>query len=133
MSEPEPLTATITIDASAAEVFPYLIDPSLLTRWIGRWADLDPRPGGLFALDVGSAAVRGTFVVVEPPERVMITWGVPGSDELPPGESTVEILLSAEGDQTVVELTHRGLSDDQRARHQRGWASYLPALADAVR
>jgi uncharacterized protein YndB with AHSA1/START domain len=133
MSETQPLKATITIDASPVEVFPYLVDPSLLTRWIGTWADLDPRPGGVFALDVGSAPVRGTYVAVEPPERVMFTWGVPGSDELPPGESTVEILLSSEGDQTVVELIHRGLSDDQRARHERGWASFLPRLADAAR
>ena len=131
MTGPEPLRATITIDASPAEVFPYLVDPTLLARWLGSWADVDPRPGGRFAVDVGEAAVRGTYVAVEPPGRVVFTWGVPGRDELPPGGSTVEILLSARGDQTVVDLIHHGLPEQQRPRHARGWAERLDALARA--
>lgn len=49
MNQSEVLTASIRIAASPAEVFPYRVEPSLLVQWIGTWADLNPKPGGLFA------------------------------------------------------------------------------------
>jgi uncharacterized protein YndB with AHSA1/START domain len=128
MDQAENLTATIRIAATPAEVFPYLVEPFLLVQWIGRWADLNPEPGGVFALDLGEALVRGTYVSVEPPDRVVFTWGIPGDDTLPPGSSTVEILLTADGDDTVVELTHRDLPSAWRPPHEAGWASYLDSL-----
>ena len=97
-------------------------------RWIGTWADLNPEPGGLFALDFGGTPVRGTFVSVEPPDRVVFTWGVPGSTALPAGSSTVEILLKADGDETVVELFHHDLPADELPRHEVGWIACLAKL-----
>jgi uncharacterized protein YndB with AHSA1/START domain len=128
MNQPAILTATIRIAAAPADVFPYLVDPDLLVRWIGTWADLNPEPGGVFAVDVGDTPVRGTFVVVEPPDRVVFTWGVPGSTSLPAGSSTVEILLKADGDETVVELFHHGLPADELPRHEAGWTALLAIL-----
>jgi activator of HSP90 ATPase len=69
--------ANVRIDAAPEVVFPYLTDASLVVRWIGDWAELDPVPGGLFALNVESAVARGTFLVVEPPRRVVFSWGSP--------------------------------------------------------
>jgi len=77
---------------------------------------------------VGGAPVRGNYISVEPPDRVVFTWGIPGSDVLPAGSSTVEILLRADGDETVVELIHHDLPADQRSQHESGWASFLEAL-----
>ena len=59
------VTARVRIDAAPEVVFPYLIDASLMVRWIGEWAELDPVPGGVFALNIESAVARGTFLVVE--------------------------------------------------------------------
>ncbi|MCW2888818.1 MAG: hypothetical protein QOE54_2465 [Streptosporangiaceae bacterium] len=128
MNPPETLTATIRIAAAPTEVFPYLVQPSLLVQWIGNWADLNPEPGGVFALDVHGAAVRGNYVSVEPPDRVVFTWGIPGSDALPAGSSTVEILLKADGHETIVELIHHDLPSDQRPQHEAGWPTYLEML-----
>jgi uncharacterized protein YndB with AHSA1/START domain len=128
MDQAENVTATIRIAATPAEVFPYLVEPFLLVQWIGTWADLNPEPGGVFAIDLDDALVRGTYVSVEPPDRVVFTWGIPGDDTLPPGSSTVEILLTADGDDTVVELTHRDLPSAWRPPHEAGWASYLDRL-----
>ena len=114
--------------ATPEEVFPYLVEPDLLVQWIGTWADLNPEPGGVFALDVGGTAVRGKFVSVEPPHRVVFTWGTPGSDELPAGCSTVEIILTAGGGDTIVELFHHNLPPGQRSRHEAGWTSFLEGL-----
>ncbi len=132
MNQSEVLAASIRIAASPAEVFPYLVEPALLVQWIGTWADLNPKPGGLFALDVGDTQVRGSFVTVEPPDRVVFTWGIPGSDVLPAASSTVEIQLTADGDETVVQLFHRGLPPDQMPNHRAGWTAFLGQLGQAV-
>ena len=128
MNTAEIVKATVRIAASPEDVFPYLVDPSLIVQWIGTVADLNPQPGGLFSLDFRSTSARGTYISVEPPDRVVFTWGIPGDDTLPPGSSTVEILLTADGDDTVVELTHRDLPSAWRPPHEAGWASYLDRL-----
>lgn len=126
------LVVTTTIQASPQEVFPYLVQPELLVRWLASWVDVDPRPGGVFAADVGQTSVRGSYLAVDPPHRVMFTWGIPGSQQLPAGSSTVEIELRPEGDATVVELTHRDLPVDRQADHQQGWTKLLGALASIL-
>ena len=128
MTGAEVLTATVRISAPPAAVFPYFIDPALLVRWLGEWADLDPEPGGRFALDLGKTPVRGEYVEVEPPKRVVFTWGVPGRDSLPPGSTTVEIVLTADGSDTVVELFHHDLPAEELDRHLKGWTAMLDRL-----
>src|SRR5471032_2498418 len=128
MNTAEIVTATVRIAASPEEVFPYLVDPDLIVAWIGTSADLNPQPGGVFSLDFTTTSARGTYVSVEPPDRVVFTWGIPGNDALPPGSSTVEILLKADGDETIVELTHRDLPPDMRPSHREGWEECLEAL-----
>jgi uncharacterized protein YndB with AHSA1/START domain len=113
-------------------VFPYFTDPALIVTWIGDRAELNPQPGGVFALDIGESLARGAYVSVDPPLRVVFTWGIPGSHELPPGGSTVEVLLTPDGDGTTVVLTHRGLPATQIGTHREGWEhqlGHLPAAA----
>jgi uncharacterized protein YndB with AHSA1/START domain len=134
MTSPDPLVATIRIAAPPTVVFPYLIDPPLLARWIGDAAGSAPEPGGPFALAITDAkSVRGQFLAVDPPKRVVFTWGVPGSDVLPPGSTTVEIVLTPDGDDTVVELTHRDLPPSEAPSHQAGWTGLLDVLARVAR
>ena len=126
------VVVTTTIEASPQEVFPYLVQPDLLVRWLGTWIDVDPKPGGVFAVDMGQTSLRGTYVAVEPPNRVVFTWGIPGSDDLPAGSSTVEIVLRAAGDTTVVELTHRDLPVERHDEHRQGWTSLLGVLSSRL-
>ncbi len=133
MTTEEVLTASVRIAAPAEAVFPYLVDPALMVQWIGEWADLVPEPGGTFALDVNKTPVRGEYVEVDPPRRVVFTWGVPGRDAMPPGSTTVEIVLTASGDETLVELSHRGLPDAERPGHLEGWTTMLGHLVDLHR
>lgn len=125
-------TTSLRIAAAPEAVFPYLTDPKLLVRWMGDWADLVPEPGGTYAVDIGGVPVRGRFVEVDPPRRVVFTWGVAGRDDLPAGGSTVEITLRPDGAATVVELVHRDLPPEERPRHADGWDHYLPRLATAA-
>lgn len=129
MTTGDVLTTSVRIAAPAEAVFPYLIDPALIVEWIGEWADLTPVPGGTFALDISKTPVRGEFREVDPPRRVVFTWGVPGRELMPPGSTTVEIVLTEEGEETLVELFHRDLPAAERPGHLEGWIRMLDRLA----
>ena len=125
-------TTSVRIDARPAEVFPYLTEAELIVRWMGDWAELDATAGGRFVVDINGVPIRGEYVVVEPPHRVVLTWGTAGSDLLPPGASTVEILLHPDGDGTLLELVHRDLPADEIPKHDIGWGHFLARLALAA-
>ena len=60
-SDLPPVTATVRIEAPPDTVFPYFTDPALAVKWIADAANLDPRPGGTFSIDVrGNPARRST-------------------------------------------------------------------------
>jgi uncharacterized protein YndB with AHSA1/START domain len=127
------ISASVRIAAPPEVVFPYFTDPQLLVTWMGERADLDARPGGTFAVDFGDTAARGSYLAVEPPHRVVFTWGIPEDAVLPPGSSTVEVVLVADGGDTIANLTHRDLPPDREPSHREGWEGCLAALAAAVR
>lgn len=122
---------SIDIDAPPSVVYPYLTDARSMMRWMGNYVVLDARPGGEFTADINGIPVRGQFVELEPPRRVVFTWGHAGSELLPPGSSTVEIRLEPVNGGTKVRLEHRDLPDDQTDLHAMGWAHYLPRLVEA--
>jgi uncharacterized protein YndB with AHSA1/START domain len=127
------ISASVRIAAPPEVVFPYFTDPQLMVTWIGERVDLDARPGGTFAVDFGGAAARGSYLAVEPPHRVVFTWGIPDDTTLPPGSSTVEVVFVADGADTIVNLTHRDLAPDREASHGEGWERCLDALVIALR
>ena len=90
----EPLTASVHIEATPEQVFEYFTSPEAIVRWMGDYALLQPTPGGAFEVDINGVPVRGRYLEVEPPHRLLISWGHAGSDRLPPGASTVEVRLS---------------------------------------
>ena len=121
------------IEASPETVWRFLVDPEKVVRWMGLAASLDPQPGGDYRVEVipGSVA-RGEFVEVDPPHRLVFTWGwEPGSaSPLPQGSTAVEFELIPHGQETLLRLTHRGLPDSASAEsHTRGWEHYLARLA----
>ena len=120
------------INAPPEVVFPYFTDPALIVKWIGDRAELDPQPGGVFSLDMGEVVARGTYLVVEPPRRVVFTWGILGNGSLAPGESTIEVVLKPDGEDTRVVLTHRGLPTAHIGYHRSGWDHRLGLLRGAA-
>jgi uncharacterized protein YndB with AHSA1/START domain len=124
----------VHIDASPATVFEFFTDPSRIVRWKGSKATLDPRPGGVYQVEMRpDLIVTGEYVEVEPPNRVVFTWGWEGSGEVPPSSSTVEITLTAAGEGTVVRVVHSGLpSFEAFEQHGHGWDLFLPRLAVAA-
>ena len=128
----EPLTASVHIEAAPEQVFEYFTSPDALVRWMGDHAVLHQTPGGAFEVDINGVPVRGRYLEVEPPHRLLISWGHAGSDRLPPGASTVEVRLSPAGGGTQVEIEHRDLPADLRAGFGRGWPHFVQRLAVAA-
>jgi uncharacterized protein YndB with AHSA1/START domain len=126
------ISTSVRIAAPPEVVFPYFTDSKLMVTWIGERADLDARPGGTFALDFGEVAARGSYVAVEPPHRVVFTWGIPEDTVLLPGTSTVEVVFVADGADTIVSLTHRDLPADREPSHREGWEGCLAVLVAAL-
>jgi uncharacterized protein YndB with AHSA1/START domain len=84
-TDPTTIAREIAIEASPETVWQFLVDPDKMTRWMGQVASLDPRPGGEYRLDVipGHVAV-GEFVEVDPPRRLVHTFGWEGDADVPP-------------------------------------------------
>jgi uncharacterized protein YndB with AHSA1/START domain len=126
------LVASVHIDAPPETVYPYFTDADLIVRWLGTTAALDPVPGGLFAVGVGDSAARGTYLSLDPVRSVVFTWGMPGSDTLPPGGTTVEVTFTPVDGGTLVTLVHRGLPAEHRRSHEEGWRAFLGKLTTAA-
>jgi uncharacterized protein YndB with AHSA1/START domain len=125
----------VRIDASPETVFEFFTNPAQMVRWKGATATLDPRPGGVYRVEMRpDAVIAGEYVEVDPPHRVVFTWGWEGGDaEAPPGSSTVAITLTADGDGTLVRLVHSGLPTAASVeRHSQGWDLYVGRLEIAA-
>lgn len=125
------LVREIVIDATPETIWPFLTEPERHVEWMGTVAELDPRPGGVYRVDMeGRYQSVGEFVDVVPNERLVFTFGWDQEgNPITPGSTTVEITLHAEGGKTRVRLVHRGLPDDAIDDHTHGWDHYLGRLS----
>ena len=81
----------------------------------------------------------GTFLEVDPPTRIVYTWGWEHRDWLPdgmrldPGSTTVEVTLERDGENTVVRVRHDGLPTEAACHfHTGGWDLTLDRLVTAA-
>jgi uncharacterized protein YndB with AHSA1/START domain len=127
----DPVRSEVRIAAPPEVVFPYFTDPARMVDWMGVSALLDPRPGGTFRVEPnGRDVVLGEYLEVEPPRRVVFTWGFDGTGPLTAAGSTrVEVTLEPDGEGTRLTLLHHGLTGRARDAHAEGWAPSLGRLA----
>jgi uncharacterized protein YndB with AHSA1/START domain len=133
-TETTTIERTISIAASPQTIWEFFVDPEKLRRWKGMKAELDPTPGGIYRCEVipGHTA-RGEFVELDPPHRLVFTWGWENESAVPPGTSTIEVELTPEGDGTSLHFVHRDLPGAEAVEsHAHGWDHYLPRLAIAA-
>ncbi len=121
-------STSIDIEAPPEVVFAHLTSGERMVAWMGERAELDPVPGGRFAVDINGVPFRGEYLEVDPPHRVVVSWGIAGSADFPPGESRVEFTLTPTPAGTALSLVHIGLPDTAARRHAAGWANYLGRL-----
>jgi len=69
--------------------------------------------------------VRGRYLEIDPPRRVVVSWGVAGSTGLPPGATRVEFTLTPTEAGTRLRRTRRPV-------HGTGWRHFLAGLGRAA-
>ena len=125
----------IAIAASPETVWEFLVDPEKATRWMGMSASLDARPGGEYRVQVISGNVAsGEFVEVDPPHRLVQTWGwdPSGRGEIEPGSTRVEFELIASGEGTILRFRHELPTAKAAESHGHGWDHYFVRLVVAA-
>ncbi|MGH2968910.1 MAG: SRPBCC family protein [Solirubrobacteraceae bacterium] len=131
----EPLRHELRIAAPPEVVFAYFTDPVRMVGWMGVGAQLDPRPGGALRIEAnGRDVVVGEYVELDPPRRVVFTWGFDTDERaIAAGSTRVEVVLEPDGDQgTRLTLSHHDLPAAARDAHEQGWNHYLARLGRAA-
>ena len=127
----------IAIAARPETVWEFLVDEEKAIRWMGLRATFDPQPGGLYLVDVvPNHTARGEFVELDPPHRLVFTFGWDANDDgpnpVPPGSTTIEIELVPDGDGTLLRFLHELRTVETAASHAHGWDHYLERLVVAA-
>ena len=129
------ITRELVIDASPETVWEFLTDPEKIKRWKGVMVSFDATLGSAYRIEViPSHIAAGEIVELDPPRRLVYTWGWEPGEGVPPtvtpGSTTVEYELEAEGAGTRLRFTHRDLPNQEAAdSHSVGWDHYLGRLA----
>ena len=139
MTTPKPktdstsLTRQITIDAPAATVFKYLIDPDLMCTWMGQACVFEPFEGGEYRCEINENIVAGGKVLeVVQDQKIVYTFGWEGGENpVTVGSSKVEITLEESDGSTLVKLYHSELVAAIE-EHGGGWDHYLGRLEIAA-
>jgi uncharacterized protein YndB with AHSA1/START domain len=132
MNDPDDvLEVSVHIAATPETVFPYFTDPDRYVLWMGTRAELEPRPGGVYRVTMRDGVqASGEFLEVDPPHRLVFSWGWNHDHAVAPGSTRVEVTLAEEDGGTRVVLRHAGLPDSgQQTHHRKGWELYLGRLA----
>ena len=136
MTETAVVEQTLRIRARPETVWRYWTDPRRMGEWLGVAAELEPRPGGGYRVAIGDGPVmRGEFVELAPPSRLVFSFGwepTEGAPPIAPGSTRVEVLLVEDDGDTLLTLRHTGLPAELTEAHQAGWARFLPVLADVA-
>ena len=114
-------------DAGIDDVWSALTDPSRLARWYGE-VEGDLRLGGEYRARLFASGWDGTGRVeaCEPPQRLLVR----GTEADGPGENETEVMLAADGDQTMMVWEARGMPLDLLSAYGAGVQLHVEDLGD---
>jgi uncharacterized protein YndB with AHSA1/START domain len=135
MNDDGVVEVSVHVAAPPETVFPYFTDPGRYVQWMGGDATLEPVPGGSYRVRMRDGVeAAGEFVEVDPPNRLVFTWGWTHDHAVPPGATRVVVTLHPENGGTRVVLRHHDLpGQEQRGHHRKGWELYLGRLDHRIR
>lgn len=127
--------SSIFIAAPPARVYRALIEPTLIDKWMGGKAEVEPRPGGRYVVGwsyevEGRTVAGGPTRIVELIEnrRVVTDWADWRGDPAVP-QQTVTWDLEPEGTGTRLAMTHAGfLRPVDISDYGMGWGEFLRQL-----
>jgi uncharacterized protein YndB with AHSA1/START domain len=134
-----------TFRASPERVFRAWTQPAALREWwcpagwVAREINIDLRVGGGYSIAMSrvdgsgtDVSVRGHFLEIRPPERLVYTWRWEGAfAEMP--ETLVSLHMLGSGNETRLTLRHDNFTDlNLRQQHRSGWMAACARLDRAV-
>jgi uncharacterized protein YndB with AHSA1/START domain len=131
---PHALERTVEIGAPVDVVFAYFTDSALWAAWWGAGSSIDATPGGRMTIRHNNGVeVVGDVVAVDPPRRIVFTYGYATSEQQPkPGGSQVTITLEPVGTSTRLRLTHAFAEVAHREAFVQGWRYQLSVFATVI-
>lgn len=104
MAGDDAVTREMVLPFPRDDVWRALTDPASVGEWLGPEAVLDATPRGEVACRRSDGAlVRGTVLSVTPPLRLVLVWAPEArSPDGPPDPTRVEIVLTREGEGTLL-------------------------------
>jgi len=127
------LDRELHIDAPPTVVFRFFMDSQRWAAWWGPGSRIDARIGGDVLIRYpGGTEASGTVVEIEPPERIVFTYGYVGGEPIPPGGSLVTIQLENDGGATILRLTHEFAESGVAEQHEQGWRYQLSLFSNVV-
>lgn len=148
------LEFTRVFDAPRSEVYRAFIEPEAIRAWWGPkgWVtpevEMNLQVGGRYRFGMRAETggelmfVRGRYVVVDPPAKLVFTYVWEGGGEgerwrehsLIELETLVTLEFVDQGDRTEVRLRHEGFATAQgRDLHRFGWSSNWDSLEEFLR
>lgn len=136
-------TATVTVErrfaAPPEKVFDAWLDADCLGQWLFRTPTgeltrvaVDARVGGRFQVDERRdgeiTAHHGEYVELDRPRRLAFDFWTSFSEE----RTRVTIDIAADGDGSLLTLTHAGVWTDWADKTRQGWTMILDGLASAL-
>ncbi|UYN96169.1 MAG: SRPBCC domain-containing protein [Enhydrobacter sp.] len=138
MANEPSLTLKRRLKAPPSQVFEAWTRPEKMTRWWGVTshvnkpvAETDLRVGGRFRVQFWGESgehhsVSGLYREIEPDRRLVFSWAWQSTPER---QSQVTVDLEADGNGTILTLTHEQFFDETaRDDHRGGWTVALDKL-----
>ena len=128
------------IPAPPERLFAYWTEPDLLVKWFGPEGfdvpshDLDIRPGGRWRTTMRTPdgklrTVSGVYNTIEPPRRLVFTWGWDDDHGVRGHETEVTVTFEPTPGGTRLKLVQQVFqTNEMRDLHNGGWASSFNKL-----
>ena len=130
---PHTMDRRVLIAAPRDLVFRYFTDSERWARWWGKGSTIDPRPEGqVHIVHANGVEMGGRVVEIDPPAKLVYTYGYRSGTPIPEGGSLVTIRLEEHRDGTELNLSHAFADASMRDQHVQGWRYQLSVFGNVT-
>lgn len=127
------LERSVLLPVARHAVFPWLTDSRRFAAWWGAGSSIEPQPGGAVRIRYPNGIeAAGAVLEIQPPARIVFSYGYASGEPIPPGASRVTIELVEDPAGTRLSLRHEFADATVRDHHVQGWRYQLAVFANVV-